>query len=154
MCFILLQCKDKPSFIPPTPNNSIVIDHLGTSNMVDSMKIIYNSAVFNKQSFESDKALAIMVEKVNSNQIKPELQNFIDFALLQLQAGKLEESIATFNQIFGFSKSLKEINNNNKDLYEMMCAPGVTCTATPAAGKEDLKVGSKLNTSFVTRPDS
>ncbi|HAW04495.1 MAG TPA: hypothetical protein DCW83_07390, partial [Saprospirales bacterium] len=87
--------------------------------MVDSMKIIYNSAVFNKQSFESDKALAIMVEKVNSNQIKPELQNFIDFALLQLQAGKLEESIATFNQIFGFSKSLKEINNNNKDLYEM-----------------------------------
>ena len=87
VCFILLQCKDKPTFIPPTPNNSIVIDHSGTNNMVDSMKIIYNSAVFNKQSFESDKALAIMVEKVNSNQIKPELQNFIDFALLQLQAG-------------------------------------------------------------------
>ena len=119
VCFILLQCKDKPSFIPPNPNNSIAIDHSGTNNMIDSMKIIYNSAVFNKQSFESDKALAIMVEKVNSNQIKPEIQNFIDFALLQLQAGKLEESITTFNQIFGFSKSLNEINNNNKDLYEL-----------------------------------
>jgi hypothetical protein len=42
----------------------------------------------------------------------------------------------------------------NKDLYEMMCAPRITCTATPAADKDDLKVGSKLITSVVTRPES
>lgn len=114
-----MSCSDKNESNSDTTINTKAIDHSGTANMLDSMRRVFTTAEYNKQSFESDKALAIMIKKINSNQIKPELQNYIDFALLQLQAGELEESIKTFNQIFTFSASLQEVNDNTRDLYEM-----------------------------------
>lgn len=88
-------------------------------SVVDSLTTIYHNTDFNEHIYENKEALKVYRNKAIHN-LETTPQQIANLAVVELKAGEIDSSILHLNQLIQENDWLKEVNNSNRMLYEVL----------------------------------